>query len=278
MKALVLGASGILGKKIVDALAEEIEVIAGYRDLSKAIEKSNVSNIYFDYTNEESTSLAIENIDRVVIIAPSLDFNSYEKISPFIEKLKIKQIKKVVLVSALGMNLNDEAPLRKAELDLIKYDFDYTILRPNFFMENYSEGGFSSFKATGELALCTGNGKTSFISAIDIAKVVTKVILNEKYNKKEFNITGNKAISIEESINIINKKLNTNYTYTNIEAYTLEKNLLSVGMPKSNVEFLIMLLNFIKYGYMATITNDVKEILGEEPMSFEEFTSKYINM
>ena len=278
MKALVLGASGILGKKIVDALAEEIEVIAGYRDLSKVIEKSNVSNIYFDYTNEESTSLAIENIDRVVIIAPSLDFNSYEKISPFIEKLKIKQIKKVVLVSALGMNLNDEAPLRKAELDLIKYDFDYTILRPNFFMENYSEGGFSSFKATGELALCTGNGKTSFISAIDIAKVVTKVILNEKYNKKEFNITGNKAISIEESINIINKKLNTNYTYTNIEAYTLEKNLLSVGMPKSNVEFLIMLLNFIKYGYMATITNDVKEILGEEPMSFEEFTSKYINM
>jgi hypothetical protein len=49
-------------------------------------------------------------------------------------------------------------------------------------------------------------------------------------------------------------------------------------MPKSNVEFLIMLLNFIKDGYMATITNDVKEILGEEPMSFEEFTSKYINM
>ncbi len=276
MKALVIGASGILGSEIVNFLSKEINLKAGFRDKSKFINKQNVESVYFDYENEDSIDLALNGIDRVLLMAPPLDFGSYEKLSPVVKKMKNLGIKKVVLISALGMDANDEAPLRKIELDLIKDDFDYVILRPNFFMENFSTGGFSSFKFTQELVLSCGEGKTSFLSAIDIAKVVIKVMIEDKYNKKEFNLTGNEALTIEESIAIINQVKNSNYKYTDIEAEKLKEILISIGMNSSNVDFLLMLLSFIKAGYLSVITNDVKEILGTEPMSFKEFTGLYI--
>ena len=276
MKALVIGASGILGSEIVNFLSKEISLKAGFRDKSKFVDKQNVESVYFDYENENSIDLALSGIDRVLLMAPPLDFGSYEKLSPVVKKMKNLGIKKVVLISALGMDANDEAPLRKIELDLIKDDFDYVILRPNFFMENFSTGGFSSFKHTQELALPCAEGKTSFLSAIDIAKVVTKVMTDDKYNKKEFNLTGNEALTIEESIAIINQVKNSNYKYTDIEAEKLKEILISIGMNSSNVDFLLMLLSFIKAGYLSVITNDVQEILGTEPMSFKEFAGLYI--
>ncbi len=276
MKALVIGASGILGSEIVNFLSKEISLKAGFRDESKFINKQHVESVYFDYENEDSIDLALNGIDKVLLMAPPLDFGSYEKLSPVVKKMKNLGIKKVVLISALGMDANDEAPLRKIELDLIKDDFDYVILRPNFFMENFSTGGFSSFKHTQELALPCAEGKTSFLSAIDIAKVVTKVMTDDKYSKKEFNLTGNEALTIEESIAIINQVKNSNYKYTDIEAEKLKEILISIGMNYSNVDFLLMLLSFIKAGYLSVITNDVKEILGTEPMSFKEFTGLYI--
>lgn len=276
MKALIIGASGILGSQIVEFLSKEINIKAGFRDKTRFIDKKNVESVYFDYENEESINLALKGIDRVLLMAPPLDFGSYEKLSVVVKKMKNLGIKKVVLISALGMDANEEAPLRKVELDLIKDDFDYVILRPNFFMESYSKGGFSSFKQTGELTLCSGDGKTSFISVVDISKVVTKVMIDDKYNKKEFNITGTEALSIKETIEIINEVKKTNYKYNDIEASKFKEILLSFGINESNVNFLIMLLTFVKNGYLSTVTNDVKELLCTEPMTFREFVEKYI--
>jgi len=46
----------------------------------------------------------------------------------------------------------------------------YTILRPNFFMENFPEGFLSgSIKGQNAIFLAAGDGKTSFISVRDIA-------------------------------------------------------------------------------------------------------------
>lgn len=276
MKTLITGASGILGSKIVEFLSELKEVKAGFRDESKFINKENVESIYFDYNDSKSFDKALSDVDSVLLMAPPLDFGAYEKLSPVVEILREKNIKKVVLISALGMDANDEAPLRKVELDLIKYDFDYVIVRPNFFMENFSVGGFSSYKATNQLALCAGEGKTSFISAIDIAKVVTKVMVDDKYNKKEFNITGIEALSIDDVIKIINNVKGTNYKYKDISKEEFKQNLLTLGMNESDIDFLIMLLSFVKDGYISTVTNQVEEITGSKPISFEEFTKKYI--
>ncbi|MCG3656673.1 NAD(P)H-binding protein [Aliarcobacter butzleri] len=276
MKALIIGASGILGSQIVGFLSKEINIKAGFRDKTKFIEKENVESVYFDYEDEESIDLSLQGIDRVLLMAPPLDFGSYEKLSVVVKKMKNLGIKKVVLISALGVDSNDEIPLRKVELDLIKDDFDYVILRPNYFMESFSSGAFASFKQTNELALCAGDGQTSFISAVDIAKIVTKVILEDKYNKKAFNLTGNEALSMGEAINIINEIKKTNYKYNDVQIDKFKEILLSYGINESNIDFSIMLLTHTKNGYLSGITNDVKEILGTEPKSFREFVKEYI--
>ena len=80
-----------------------------------------------------------------------------------------------MFISAFGVNYNEQAPLRMVEHLVRNSGVPYTILRPNFFMENFSEGFLSgSIKTQGAIFLAAGDGKTSFISVQDIAAAVVE--------------------------------------------------------------------------------------------------------
>jgi uncharacterized protein YbjT (DUF2867 family) len=95
--------------------------------------------VRFDYT--ESTTLAPAlNEMRGLVIAPPLDATAPAKLGPVITAAKNLGVEHIVLISAFGVNHNEHAPLRIVEHLLIDCGVPYTILRPNFFMENFSQG------------------------------------------------------------------------------------------------------------------------------------------
>jgi uncharacterized protein YbjT (DUF2867 family) len=85
----------------------------------------------------------------------------------------------IVFISALGVDQNEEAPLRIIERHLMNSGVNHTIIRPNFFMENFSTGFIAPMIAQGGVFLAAGDGKTSFISTRDIAEAAA-VAFEEK--------------------------------------------------------------------------------------------------
>ena len=69
----------------------------------------------------------------------------------------------------------------------------YTILRPNFFMDNFSTGFLAPMVKGGAIYLAAENAKTSFIAATDIAAVAA-VAFAEGLAGKEYNLTGPEAL------------------------------------------------------------------------------------
>ena len=111
----------------------------------------------------------------------------------------------IVLVSTFGVNHNEQAPLRVVEHLVMDSGIPFTILRPNFFMENFSEGFLSgTIKGLNGIFLAAGEGRTGFISVRDIAAVVA-ACFSDPSRHQELDLTGPEALNHAEVAEIISR-------------------------------------------------------------------------
>lgn len=272
MNILVTAANGNLGSQIVSQLALNHNVTAGIRNLDKSAKFAEVNVVNFDYDNINTyTKSALEDYDAVVLQAPPLDSQAFERLTPFIAALEQAQIKRVVFISAFGVNHNDQAPLRKIELSLIDKGFDYTFIRPNFFMENFTSGfALGPLEHDGIVLSSAGDGKLAFVSIKDIAAVVASVFSNSKYINTEHNLTGPQTLSHQEVADVISKNLNKNIAHVSLTGDELKAGAVANGLPESAADYLVMLYELAAMGLLSHITNDVEQILDRAPLSFDQ--------
>lgn len=273
-KVLVTGASGNVGRAVVTTLKSKgIAVKAASRDPGKLSPCPGVEAVAFDYTNQATHGLAMEGVDGLVLIAPPLDSEAPAKLKPVIDTAKSKGIRHIVLISALGVDAVEQAPLRVVERYLMSSGVPYTILRPNFFMENFSTGFLAPMVKQGRIFLAAAEGRTSFISVGDIAEVVVTAFQKELVSK-EYNLTGPEALGHSAVAAIISKVSGRTIAYQAIPEEAMLKGLRDTGMPDGAVQYVGVLYSAVRAGYTAAITPDVQNITGRTPTRFEDFARR----
>ncbi len=276
---LVLGATGFAGKEVVKALAGKpgIAVKAATRFPEKyKAPAANVTPVHLVQEDAATFAPALAGVDLVFLSALPLDAEAAAKLRPFIDEAKKAQVKKIVFLSAIGVEHVEAAPLRQIELYLIASGIPYNIVRPNFFMENFSEGPFSpTIKQLGKILIPAGDGKYSVISTADIAAVSVELLLNEAHVGKELTLTGPKAVDNHEAAAIISAASGKTVTYENIPEEALIQGVIASGAPESAAHYLAMLVGAVRNGHCAVVTTAVKDITGNDPVSLEAFTAAH---
>jgi len=271
MKKLIIGANGNLGREIVKQLSAKTNVVAGVRSEKELVELNNAECVVFDYDEPETFAAALENVDAVFIQAPPLDFTAFERLTPFINHLKENGINRVVFNSALGVDHNEDAPLRKLERKLMNDGFNYTFTRPNFFMENFITG-FAAAPLQHDDAIIAnaGDAKLSFVSIKDLAAIITEAFMDDKHIKKEYNVTGQEALSHGDLAVFFTNKTGRTINYISLSPEQMKAGVMENGLPESVAGYLVMLYNIAAEGHMAHCTNDINEVLGRAPKTFNE--------
>jgi uncharacterized protein YbjT (DUF2867 family) len=270
-RILVTGSTGNLGRAIVTALKTKgINVRAAARNPSKLASASGVETAAFDYTNKATHGPALEGVDGLVLIAPPLDPEAPAKVNPVIDLAKARGVRHVVMISALGVDAVEQSPLRIVERYLMASGLPYTILRPNFFMENFSTGFLAPMVKQGAIYLAAADGKTSFISVVDIAEVAA-VAFVKGLASKEYNLTGPEALDHTAVAAIISKVSGKTIAYQAIPEDAMLNGMRGTGMPEGAVQYAGVLYSAVRAGYTAAITSDVETVLGRKPMSFDAF-------
>ncbi len=267
---LVTCASGVLGRAIVSAaLKAGIAVRQGVRDPGKA--SPAAETVRLDYADPSTIAPAVTGVSGLLLMAPSLDPNAPAELAPVISEAKAAGVGHVVFISAFGVNYNEQAPLRVVERLVMGSGIPYTILRPNFFMENFSEGFLSGgIKAQGAIFLAAGDGKTSFISVADIAAAVVAAFQTPLAGK-EFDLTGPEALDHAETARIIGEVAGRPIAYRDLTEEQMVEGARAAGMPEPAVAYLKVLYSVVRAGYAAGITADLAAITGKPPIGFREF-------
>ncbi len=188
---------------------------------------------------------------------------------------KKKKVKKIVLMTAMGVNAVDSAPLRIVELHLEKSGLNYNIIRPNWFMQNFNSFWIHGINADGKIYLPVAKAKGSFIDARDIAAVAAELLLSDKFNNKDFDLTGSDVINHDQVADILSNVTGRKIAYQDIEPTTMLKSLLGAGLPNDYANFMLMILDFFKQGYSERTTDAVEKINGKKPISFKKYAEDY---
>lgn len=271
---LVVGASGSVGSEVVHLLkAQGHNVKAATSKIPQAKEQ-----VQIDLVTGVGIKEAFDGVDRAFFMSPPGYADQHKILSPLIQEAKRRSLKKIVLMTAMGANAVETSPFRKAEIELEKSGLHYNIVRPNWFMQNFHTFWIQGIREQRKILLPVGQAQVSFIDARDIAEVIAKLLLDSKLSNKAFDITGPEALDHHEVANMISLATNKEIIYQEIEPQVLKDNLLKVGFPSDYVEFLLMILDFLRKGYNAQITNGVEEVLGRKPRTMKQYTEDFKNM
>jgi uncharacterized protein YbjT (DUF2867 family) len=147
----------------------------------------------------------------------------------------------------------------------------YAILRPNFFMENFSEGFLSgTIKGQNGIFLAAGEGRTSFISVGDIAAVVATCFSRPAHGL-ELDLTGPEALSHAEVATIVSEVSGREVVYHPLTEEQMVAGARAAGIPEPAIGYMTVLYSVVRAGYAAAVTGDVQKAIGRQPISFWEF-------
>ena len=270
-RVLVIGSSGTVGSELSRRLAAKGHEVL--RATSKPA--AAAGQVRLDVVTQAGLSQAFEGVERAFLLAPPGHVNQDELLKPLIDEAARRRLDKVVLMSAMGANADENTPLRKAEVHLEKSGLAWNVIRPNWFMQNFNTFWIQGILEQGKIFLPVGNARGSFIDARDIAAVAAELLDRHDLDGREFDLTGARALDHDEAAAILSRETGLTIGFQDIPPEAMLKGLVDAKVPKPYAEFLVTILGYFKAGYAERTTDAVEQITGRKPGSFEQYAKDY---
>lgn len=253
------------------------------RDFHRLENKTLVKFVDIDSRNLDTITCGkLRSVEKIFLAAPILD--SLEMTRKIVkESIKAQSVKQIVQLSQMGVNLRPPTSwglLNEKAENLVKDSgLFYTIIRPNYFMQNFLKLSFITSVEGSRFCLPLKNAKVSFVDTRDVAEVAAKILRDEsnKHYNQVYDVTGGQRLSCVDVSDLLAKVLDKPIKYYSISDYETKEYLLNSGIDLNQVNTLLDFYRVMREGRLRKISKVVKNILGRRPISFEAFAADYIS-
>jgi len=278
MNILVTGASGNVGRYVVEALLNhgEAVVTAGTNpEKLKQLFGSATSPVYFDFTDPKTFTQALEDVDRVFLMRPP-HLGKPEDLYPFIDALKSKGIRLVAFLSLMGVEKNTIPPHHKIEKYIEEKGLPYAHIRPGFFMQNISGIHSEEIRQDDKIFVPAGKSKTSFIDAKDIGDATAKILTDaDHYQNSKHTLTGPEALDYYQVADILSSVTGRKITYSKPGFLRYRHHYIKHRqLDKTYVNVTVALYFMTRMGTAEKVTDDFEQLTGRTPATFREFAER----
>jgi len=264
---LILGATGTVGRAVVRALRERgIAPTAAVRQLDRAPAEA-ARAVRFDFNQPDTFAPALAGHDRVFLIGPPLVPDLDVLLTPFVDYLANAGPRRVVYLSANGMQDFEELPFH-ARLEQRLRDarnLELTILRPGFFAQNFANYARADIEERQVLFFPAGQGRTAFIDVADLGRSAAVVLTQDGHAGKTYTLTGPEAWSMADVAAELSVLLGRTVTDVAPSPEAFRAALINAGVPPALPDYLIPVYQLIARGVVAGVTDDVQRLTGQAP-------------
>ena len=280
-RILIVGATGNIGSTLVAELRRRnATIFAGVRQSGKW-EILNAPSLLFDFEKPETMKEAFSKVDRAFLLLPLAE-RMVEYGIKAVDAAKEAGLSFLLKSSELGADPNSPKLALQAQgivdQHLKNSGIPWSILCPNFFMQNFSVLYSSAIRERGGIFLPQGSGKVSFIDVRDIAAVAAEILLSPNTHKcRVYDLTGPQALSNQDIAQQLSGVIGTSVKYHAISEDVAIEAMSKRAVPPWISEFVMSLHRHVREGQMEKVSSTVQEIIGRQPIDFSTFAQAHIH-
>jgi uncharacterized protein YbjT (DUF2867 family) len=274
---LITGATGTTGREVVEELrrlgAKGVRALV--RDPARAefIRAAGFETVAGDFERPETLGAALEGVERALLLTPPTP-DTVGQQREFILAAAGAGVRHVVKLSALGADADAPEGFGKwhgqSENLLKTSGLKWTMLRPNFFMQNLL-GQARQIAATGSIYQPVGDARASFVDVRDIAAVAARTLTEEGHEEQTYTLTGPEALSYTEVAAKLSEAAGRSINYVPISPEQFRAGALGAGLPEWLVSALERLNDIFASGQATEVSDDVRRVGRKEPNTFDQF-------
>ena len=277
MKIAITGATGRLGKLIIEALLKEIDasdIIALVRDENKAkdLENKGIELRPFDYDLPETLVPALKGVDKLLLISANEVGRRTPQHKAVVDAAIEAQVPYIAYTSLLRANTNLLALAkehRETESLIQQSGLQYTLLRNNWYNENY----ISNIQQVADHGVLYGSALDSKISSAsrqDYAEAAAKVLTSEGHEGKIYELAGSNSFTLYDLAAYVTQASAKSVVYQNISPEDYLAALVSLGLPDGLAQVIVDADVQALNGTLYSDSKDLENILGRKTTSIKD--------
>jgi uncharacterized protein YbjT (DUF2867 family) len=271
----VEGATGKAGKRVTAALAAAgVSVRAASRH--PGLPAGTVTPTRFDWYDESTWAASVADSDAAFVKGLDSDDRAAELIARFVASAP--RARHVVLMSAFGVDKAPAtAPRRAVERAVQETGREWTILRPNWLMQNFDEDDAvyaRAIREDDELYAGSNCRRVAFVDARDVAEAAATVLTEDGHHAREYDLTGPEALTYEEVAEILAKASGRPVRHVDADVDQHRAHFARSGRPDPWIDHMMHLFVLVRAGVFDGVTDDVQRLTGHAPRTLAAYADE----
>jgi uncharacterized protein YbjT (DUF2867 family) len=273
---LVTGATGTVGRHVVDALADrDAAVRPGVRDPASVEGTIAAAGdpVAFDFAKPETWGPALADVDRCFLLRPPTVGRA--AIESFVDAADRVGVERVAYLSTLGAEKNPLVPHHWIEKRIRATAMEHVLLRASFFMQNLVEVHREDVVERDEIFVPAGRGETSFVDARDLGEAAAIVLSEPGHGNHSYDLTGLTALDYHEVAAIFSDVLERPIAYPEPSVVAFAARMVRRGHPLGFVAITCAIYTTARLGLADRVTTDSEQLLGRQPRTMRDFVEDH---
>ncbi len=273
---LITGATGRVGGSAaryllssghpVRALLREAGAAGELRALGMAVAEG-------DLGQPASITAALAGVDGALLVTPNGE-QQLQLEQNFIEAAAAAGVRRVVKISSLEASAEATAPIPRmhyrAECLLQAEIGDWTVLRPNFYMQNLLMYAHP-IAAHGVFALPFGSARVAPIDTRDVGEIAARVLSADGHAQHTYTLTGPALLDFHEIARQMSDVLGREVRYIDQPPAEFRAFLAGIVPSAWQVDAVCALFAQIADHALERVSDDAHQLLGRPPRTLAEF-------
>ncbi|MEK5642891.1 MULTISPECIES: SDR family oxidoreductase [Paenibacillus] len=269
MKLLVTGATGKLGRKVVETLlqtvpASQLAVSVRNPDKAEDLRARGIDVRHGDFDVPETLDKAFAGIDRLLIISADGDnetrIRQHTNAVEAAARAKVGFIAYTSLGNAAESKLFLAPPHQAAEQAILKTGIPYSFLRNNWYLENEIPS-IQGVLAGAPWVTSAESGKVGWALQQEYAEAAAAVLAGEGHENTVYELSG-KLLTQAELVNALGDVLGKEVPLQQVDDEQYADIMKQAGVPEFALPIVVGIQQGIREGQLEIESQDFEKLLG----------------